>query len=666
VSLRVDRKITAVYGFVADQEKTNKHNLAIQLSRQSAFLLFSRPRNLSCHNLCTRLHPPPHFQSLLGLGLNFCPKPAYTTGPQDFAKVADRFRRDIYTQMMFAGAPDIYDPKQLFIRSDWEPDSASVPIEFRARVSYFLKQTRAHFQKRRAQPNLTPLQNKLLQDLRDSKDFIVVPSDKNLGPCILERQEYIEKVLEHLSDTITYRQLSSEEAQQAIKRTDAMIENFISDHSRALGPSDEKFLTRSLEVTDPFAHFYIMAKVHKIPWTVRPIVSCSGSISHGLGRWLDQQLKPIVRKLPSYISSSFDLKQKLQRLKFTPSRVSMFTCDAVSMYTNIDTEHALEKIAVFLRTSPLCRGCLANEIIKGLRILMRNNIFQFGDTYWIQEDGTAMGTPPAPDYATLYFGIYELEIGPRFKNSLAAYFRYIDDCLGLWLHHPDPSVDLQRWNDYKFAMNTYGKLTWVFTPFSKRVDFMDLTLSITDKGIHTRIFEKKLNLYLYIPPHSAHSPGVLRGLIIGMISRIYRLTTDWQDKKIAIRDFFLRLANRGYASTALRTHFTAALLHLERPTFDEKWWEFEKRCFLHLPFRPDDPSSRVIQRLFRQHLLSPPAEPPLPELRNHLGHPLETNRLIIAYHRPNNLRNLLFPRIFQGLDDRPVSSFLPRQPAPGI
>jgi hypothetical protein len=67
-------------------------------------------------------------------------------------------------------------------------------------------------------------------------------------------------------------------------------------------------------------------------------------------------------------------------------------------------------------------------------------------------------------------------------------------------------------------MNTYGKLTWVFTPFSKRVDFMDLTLSITDKGIHMRIFEKKLNLYLYIPPHSTHSPSVLRRLILGMIS----------------------------------------------------------------------------------------------------------------------------------------------------
>jgi hypothetical protein len=153
---------------------------------------------------------------------------------------------------------------------------------------------------------------------------------------------------------------------------------------------------------------------------------------------------------------------------------------------------------------------------------MQNNVFQFGNTYWLQQDGMAMGTPPAPDYATLYFGIHELDIVPLFANSLVAYFRYINDCIGIWLHHPDPILDLQLWTAFQAMMNAYGKLTWVFTPFAKCVDFMDLTISITETGIPTCIFGKKLNLYLYIPPHSAHSPGVLHGLIIGMIF--------WNDK----------------------------------------------------------------------------------------------------------------------------------------
>jgi hypothetical protein len=119
----------------------------------------------------------------------------------------------------------------------------------------------------------------------------------------------------------------------------------------------------------------------------------------------------------------------------------MFTCDAVLMYTDIDTDHALEQIAVFLQTFPLCRDCPANEIIKGLQIIMQNNVFKFGDTFWIQQDGTAMGTPPAPDYATLYFGIHELAILPNCSASIIAYYCYID-CLNFWHHHPDPSVDL--------------------------------------------------------------------------------------------------------------------------------------------------------------------------------------------------------------------------------
>jgi hypothetical protein len=75
-------------------------------------------------------------------------------------------------------------------------------------------------------------------------------------------------------------------------------------------------------------------------------------------------------------------------------------------------------------------------------------------------------------------------------------------------------------------------------------------------------FEKKLNLYLDIPPHSAHTPRVLRGLIIAMISHIYCLTTNWKNKKIAICAFFLCLSNCGYASTALWMHFAAALAHI--------------------------------------------------------------------------------------------------------
>jgi hypothetical protein len=206
----------------------------------------------------------------------------------------------------------------------------------------------------------------------------------------------------------------------------------------------------SLEVTDPFAYFYILAKVHKTPWKSRPIVSVSGSITHGLGRWLDQQLQPICKRLPSYLKSSVELKQKLSSLTFEPN-AHFFTADATSMYTNIDTDHAIAMIAGFLRTSPLCAMVSNKELIlHALELIMRRNYFKFGDTYWLQLTGTAMGTPPAPMYATLYFGIWEMEVLPLFSAHIPFYCRYIDDCFGIWNCDEDPDTD--------YSIKTHFKL----------------------------------------------------------------------------------------------------------------------------------------------------------------------------------------------------------------
>jgi hypothetical protein len=45
----------------------------------------------------------------------------------------------------------------------------------------------------------------------------------------------------------------------------------------------------------------------------------------------------------------------------------------------------------------------------------------------------------------------------------------------------------------------YG-LTWIVSPLSHKVDFMDLTLRIDGASITTTLYEKPSNFHLYIPP----------------------------------------------------------------------------------------------------------------------------------------------------------------------
>jgi hypothetical protein len=284
------------------------------------------------------------------LGLSFCPRPRLAT--YDVSDFTQRFRRDIFTKAYFAHREteeENFNPK-LFIRSEWEPDQEAIPDDLKKRTDVFLKEITSLFKKRRSPPSLLYSQRQLLKNLQNNSDFMVVVTDKNLGPAIIEREVYIKRCLtDHLHDEATYRQLSHHRAQGRIKTITLLLENFLSKYEDTLQPYELKFLKRSMKTENPLPQFYITFKVHKRPWKTRPICSVSGSLLHGLGKWVDTKLQPICQKLPSFINSSFTLITHLKGLPPLPANARLFTADAVSMYTNIDTIHALAQITQFFR-----------------------------------------------------------------------------------------------------------------------------------------------------------------------------------------------------------------------------------------------------------------------------------------------------------------------------
>ena len=133
--------------------------------------------------------------------------------------------------MFFAHLDSKWDPKQLFIRSDWEPDSNELPPEFRVRVSCFLTTVASTFQRHKVVSNLTRQQEYLLSSLQQSKDFVVFPSNKNLEPCTIEHEEYIQRVFsDHLLDDTTYQQLSKAEAEAEVDSNYSKIDEFLVDN----------------------------------------------------------------------------------------------------------------------------------------------------------------------------------------------------------------------------------------------------------------------------------------------------------------------------------------------------------------------------------------------------------------------------------------------------
>ena len=93
------------------------------------------------------------------------------------------------------------------------------------------------------------------------------------------------------------------------------------------------------------------------------------------------------------------------------------------------------------------------------------------------------------------------------------YFKqYIDDIVLIWLWEQDNSAWEAFKNDLKF-----GVLTWEVHEPSMSVDFLDMTISIVDGHIEMRTYQKPMNLYLYLPPLSSHTRGVIKGTIFGLM-----------------------------------------------------------------------------------------------------------------------------------------------------
>jgi hypothetical protein len=85
------------------------------------------------------------------------------------------------------------------------------------------------------------------------------------------------------------------------------------------------------------------------------------------------------------------------------------------------------------------------------------------------------------------------------------------------------------WTKFKENLNQFRSLKWNVEPLTHSTNFLDLTITIKNQHITTTTFQKPLNLFLYIPPLSAHPLSCFKGLITGEIYRYWLQNTDEAD-----------------------------------------------------------------------------------------------------------------------------------------
>ena len=188
----------------------------------------------------------------------------------------------------------------------------------------------------------------------------------------------------------------------------------------------------------------------------------------------------------------------------------------------------------------------------------------------------------------------------------------------------------------------------------------------TDGKITTTLYEKPMALHCFIPPHSAHPPGVLRSHIFGNILRIFRLNSKEVDITRATMQFLRRFLVRGHSLQTIKPIFLKAILNERRfmatnPTQrqNNKLIHLERasrRLYLHVEYHPQNPTSKQLQQMFHECLFHPPGEKPLNELEASFEK-VPIDSMIVAYHQAKNFGDIFSYRDINKQHVPPSSSW---------
>jgi hypothetical protein len=219
----------------------------------------------------------------------------------------------------------------------------------------------------------------------------------------------------HLLDTSTYQSLASCPSDE-IKLQWTVLETLLKKYHKfykyrsnvsnsTLSDLAKYLLQVKNNSTQLVGSFYMLMKVHKKELSGRPIISSINTFTYYASKYLDQVLQPVMKNISSFIQSSQHLIHKLEENStLLPHDCWILCADVDSLYPSIPSKEGQElfKLALLrhnVQSTFFSDLTEISFICDLLAWVLSNNYFSFGNDYYLQINGTAMGTPVAVAYA---------------------------------------------------------------------------------------------------------------------------------------------------------------------------------------------------------------------------------------------------------------------------
>ena len=288
-----------------------------------------------------------------------------------------------------------------------------------------------------------------------------------------------------------------------------------------------------------------------------------------------------------------------------------------------------------------------------MELVTRSNIFEWGDMYFLQLLGTAMGTS-----ATCICGLLSTSQCMKLKRSYQNIInlRSSSTVLLMTCLESRPETTTNGKTPRKIPTTWgLGILTWEFEDLASSVNFLDLTISIEDSKIITKIYQKALNLYQYLGPQSAHPPKMIKGVIYSLLKTYHQQNSRESDYNAIVAKTFNRYCNRGWNRAILKGYILDADQRVKStvpkvpppaaPPSETPLPNNKETLYIHMEYHPNDIPRHRVRAIF-----------------NHYCQELFKDRLditqsIVAYSRPPNIKDTVTKAKLHQAPGRNASKF---------
>ncbi|UYV67003.1 K02A2.6-like, partial [Cordylochernes scorpioides] len=418
----------------------------------------------------------------------------------------------------------------------------------------------------------------IISKLQKARFLVITKADKGNQTVLLNRSDYEEKMMNILTDSFTFTNISLQEKDAMIKSFKTSLRNM----KKANLITNEQYAQFTSSLGHD-AYMYGTPKIHKPGVPLRPIIAYHLFPAYLLAKFLSNLLSPIVKNNPNKynITHPPSYIQEIAQIQ-PPAQHTMFSFDVTSLYLSLPHTLITDTLQSFLRTANIDKQVIA-LITQLTTLCLSISTFTFNHQYYKQIRGTPMGSPLSSIVSEVVMGSLDRWINQTLPSDIHYWRRYVDDifCIAKTnkLRHILDTLHTFH-ADIKFTHESEIDLV---------LPFLDILIIRTPHKLHTTVFHKKTIPPLYTH-FSSNSPIAYKiNTVRTLTKRIYTHCSLPIFKTIEKSRIISLLTSAGYPRYFIDKHSFD-------PVAPKSTTVYRATCLL--PFSPD---SIAISRILRPY-----------------------------------------------------------------